>query len=257
VSQSGLAAAIDAEAGRVLVLVPTDALRQQTGDKFLTYGLLEKIGIISDVPNPVVGLLSSKPDRAHLDAIGACNVVVTTMSSIGLADAALQEQFAALFTHVFFDEAHHMEAATWKRFRQYCAKAHTLLFTATPFREDGRAIEGRIIYNFPLSAAQQHGYFKPIRFVEVFEPDGRRADQAIAAAAVARLREDIAAGNDHILMARTSKIETAEVLFNTIYSRAYRDLNPVLIHSRTPGKRAILDAIRAGRHKIIVCVDKP
>lgn len=250
-----IAAAISAEANRVLVIVPTDALRQQTGDKFLTYGLLQQIGVVADIPNPVVGLLSSKPDRAHIGPIRTCNVVVTTMSSIGLANSGLQEEFAALFSHVFFDEAHHMEATTWKRFRQYCAKAHTLLFTATPFREDGRAIEGRIIYNFPLSAAQQHGYFRPIRFVEVFEPDARRSNDAIATAAVARLRADLAAGHDHILMARTSKIDTAEAIFNETYARSYSDLNPVLVHSRTPGKRGVLEAIRSGRHRIIVCVD--
>src|SRR5690606_36707753 len=107
------------------------ALRHQTAEKFLTYGLLKKIGIIDDFPMPVVAALSSRPDRAHFDAIRACNVVVTTMSSIGLADPDTQREFASLFSHIFFDEAHHIEAATWKRFREHCAAAHTLLFTAT------------------------------------------------------------------------------------------------------------------------------
>jgi superfamily II DNA or RNA helicase len=250
-----ISAAIASQSERVLVVVPTDALRQQTANKFLSYGLLHRIGIIDDFAKPIVGVLSSKPERSHFDALRACNIVVTTMSSIGLASPDVQRDFAGLFKHIFFDEAHHIEAATWKRFREYCANAHTLLFTATPFREDGRPIEGKIIYNFPLSSAQDQEYFRPIRFVEVFEPDERASDQRIAEAAVERLREDIAAGYDHILMARTATIDRAEAIYNSIYSPLYGDLNPVLLHSRSSGKRAILDSIRSGRHKIIVCVD--
>lgn len=250
-----IAATLAAQSERVLIIVPTDALRHQTAEKFLSYGLLQRIGIIDDFPFPVVGTLTSKPDRAHFEAIRACNVLVTTMSSIGLADADTQRDFAGLFSHIFFDEAHHIEAATWKRFREHCVAAHTLLFTATPFREDGKPIEGKLIYNFPLSAAQDQEYFRPIRFVEVFEPDERQSDLKIAEAAVARLREDLAEGYDHIVMARTASIESAERIYNSIYARLYADLNPVLLHSKSGGKRPILESIRAGQHKIIVCVD--
>lgn len=250
-----IAAAVAAQSSRVLVIVPTDALRLQTADKFLSYGVLGRLGVIADIPNPVVGILYSKPDNTHLRPLAACNVVVSTMSSIGLADAPMQQQFAALFTHIFFDEAHHIEAATWKNFRQHCAHALVLLFTATPFREDGKALDGRVIYEFPLSAAQEQEYFKPIRFVEVFEPDEQESDRKIAAAAVGRLREDLAAGRDHILIARAATIDAAEALYSSIYAPLYEDLNPALIHSRMPGKRAVLDRIRAHQHKIIVCVD--
>ncbi len=250
-----IAAALASQSSRVLVIVPTDALRQQTADKFLSYGVLGRLGVIADIPNPVVGILDSRPDNIHLQPLRACNIVVSTMSSIGLADASMQQQFAALFSHIFFDEAHHIEAATWKKFRQHCAHAFVLLFTATPFREDGKALDGRVIYEFPLSAAQDQGYFKPIRFVEVFQPDGQESDREIAAAAVGRLREDLAAGHDHILMARAATIDAAEAIYNSIYAPLYGDLSPVLIHSRTPGKRSVLDSIRARQHKIIVCVD--
>jgi len=250
-----IAACVSSAANRVLIIVPTDALRQQTADKFLSYGLLQSIGVIADLPNPIVGTLASTPVRDHFEAIKACNVLVTTMSSIGLAAADLQKEVAALFTHVFFDEAHHMEAATWKRFKEYCDQLHPLLFTATPYREDGKAIEGKIIYEFPLSLAQELGYFRKIHFIEVFEPDSRRADREVAAAAVARLREDLRRGFDHILLARAATIERATTLYNSVYAPLYRDLNPVLVHSRVANKRVVLDAIRNGSHRIVVCVD--
>ena len=250
-----IAATVAAQCDRVLVIVPTDALRSQTANKFATYGLLSKIGVIDPMDNPVVATLSSRPTRAYFAAIRACNVLVTTMSSVGLADPVIQAEFAGLFSHIFFDEAHHIEAATWRRFRSCSDHAHTLLFTATPFREDSKPIEGKIIYNFPLSAAQEQGYFGTIRFLEVFEPNADQADASIAATAVARLREDLANGHDHIMMARTASIDAAERLFRTIYSEEHADLNPVLLHSRSTRKRETLERIRAGEHRIIVCVD--
>jgi superfamily II DNA or RNA helicase len=250
-----MATTVDSQSNRVLVVVPTDALRAQTADKFLSYGELKRIGVLGGISNPVVGILSSKPDRDQFDALRSCNVVITTMSSIGLAAPLVQAAFAALFSHVFFDEAHHIEAATWKKFRQHCSNAQVLLFTATPFREDGKSLEGKIIYEFPLSKAQEQGYFKPIRFVEVFEPDVDAADEQIAERAVARLREDLAAGHNHILMARTSTIAKAQAIFDSIYAQNYGDLNPVLIHSKSSGKDAALSRLRDGHHKIVVCVD--
>lgn len=250
-----IASSVARASERLLVVVPTDALRDQTGRKFQQYGLLREIGVVGDLPPPVVGFLSSKPKPAHFDGLRVCNVVVTTMSSIGLAGDEERKAFASLFTDVFFDEAHHIEASTWKRFRQDCADASVLCFTATPFRQDGKSLEGKIIYNFPLADAQAQGYFNPIHFTEVFEPDIDRADEAIAERAVAHLRADLSAGHDHILMARAASIEAADALFQDIYRRRYAEFEPVLIHSRVPGRQRIVEAIRAGRHKIIVCVD--
>ncbi|WP_169400878.1 DEAD/DEAH box helicase [Thalassobaculum salexigens] len=250
-----IATAIGARCRRLLVIVPTDALRQQTADRFKAYSILGRIGIIDQLPYPVVGILASRPTREHFPDIQGCNVVITTMSSIGLADEDVQRDFAALFDHVFFDEAHHIEAATWKRFQRHCRAAKMLLLTATPFREDGKSLPGKMIYNFPLNVAQAQGYFRPIRFVEVFEPNEQLAHGSIAEAAVARLRDDLAAGHDHILMARARTIPEARVLFETIYAPRYGELNPVLIHSQTPGRDAVLRDIRSRRHRVVVCVN--
>jgi superfamily II DNA or RNA helicase len=250
-----IAGAVASACNRLLVIVPTDALRHQTAMKFANYGVLESIGVIEAIPFPVVGVLSAKPTPVHFAAIECCNVVVTTMASLGLADEATSRQFATRFSHVFFDEAHHMKAVTWNRFHGYCGEAHTLMLTATPFREDGKPLEGRVIYNYPLSSAQRLEYFNPISFVEVFEPDENLADQRIAEAAVNRLREDLAVGHDHLLMARAQTIDAAARLYDDVYSAHFADLNPVLIHSQTRRRQSVLDAIRRGDHRIIVCVD--
>jgi superfamily II DNA or RNA helicase len=97
-----LAVTVESRGDRILVIVPTDALRRQTADKFREYGLLRRLGIISDVKNPVVGVLSGKPKAAEFDSIRTCNIVVTTMASISRGDDYEQKAFAALFSEVFF-----------------------------------------------------------------------------------------------------------------------------------------------------------
>ncbi len=250
-----LAVTVESRGDRVLVIVPTDALRQQTAEKFGQYGLLRKLGIIDNVKNPVVGVLRGKPTAAQADVIRTCNVVITTMASISKGDDDEQKAFAALFSEVFFDEAHHAQATTWNKFAEFCGHARMLLFTATPFREDGKTIAGKIIYNYPLQLAQENHFFKPIQFLQVFEPDDSLADLRIAETAVGKLRSDLENGLDHMLLARANTINQATRLFEDVYEARYADLNPVLVHSQTRGREQVLSNIRGGQHRIVICVD--
>jgi Type III restriction enzyme, res subunit len=71
-----------------------------------------------------------------------CNVIVGTPSSLRASPPEVQQALIAECSHLFVDEAHHVPAATWRSIRDQ--------FTATPFREDGKRLGGRIIYAFPL-----------------------------------------------------------------------------------------------------------
>jgi hypothetical protein len=71
---------------RLLVVVPTDALRTQIAEKFLSLGLLKTpaFQVVSDQAQyPVVGVLNKRPtDAAQVDSFfRKCNVVVTTMAA--------------------------------------------------------------------------------------------------------------------------------------------------------------------------------
>ena len=54
--------------------------------------------------------------------------------------------------YLFIDEAHHAEAPTWSAFKERFRGRRILQFTATPFREDGRPLDGDIIFKYPLSS---------------------------------------------------------------------------------------------------------
>jgi superfamily II DNA or RNA helicase len=171
-----------------------------------------------------------------------------------LPEATL-DTFLALFDTVFFDEAHHIPAHSWKRIYSRLKSTRVVGFTATPFRLDGERVPGKVIYQFPLRLAQTQGYFQTIDFIAVDEIDQESSDLEIASRAIKRLREDRASGHQHILLARAGTKRRADRLLVDFYSLLAPDLNPVVIYSGIVGKSLIARNIRGGLHPIVICVD--
>lgn len=244
---------------RLLVVVPTDALRTQISEKFLFFGLLKTpaFQVVSEQAQyPVVGTLNRRPDDiAEADSFfRKCNVIVTTMPLASQCTPEVMQRMAELCPCLFIDEAHHVAAPTWKGFKDTFAKNKIIQFTATPFRNDDEPIGGKRIFTFSLRQAQEQGYFKQIQFKPVTEFNPARKDTAIAEAAVAQLRADASQG--HILMARVANITRAQEVFECY--RKYTEFNPVQIHTGIKSK-AQRDEIRrkllTGESRIVVCVD--
>ncbi len=159
---------------RLLVVVPTAALRDQIAAKFLTLGVLKPFGVVSpEASFPIVGKLEHQftTRTAVQNYFRCCNVVVSTMNVIGSCANDIQAEIANQCSHLFIDEAHHVPATTWDSFRQYFSALDKpiLQFTATPFRRDGKHIGGKIVFNYPLKKAQEEGYFKPLTFLSIWE----------------------------------------------------------------------------------------
>ena len=128
-------------------------------------------------------------------------------------------------------------------------------FTATPYRNDRKPIEGKVVYNYPLSQALKDGCFSKISLVTVDERHPRKKDKAIADAAMARLYEDREQGwSRHRMMVRAENKSHAETLYEN-YSTWYPEEKIVLIHSGTVGKKEIINRIKANKYDIVVCVD--
>lgn len=244
---------------KVLVVVPTDALRSQLAEKFLTLGVLQQGAspIVSQTALfPVVCTIEHIPSTVDQvdDLCDAAQVLITTSSVVGRCEPEVRERFAAHIPFLFVDEAHHAEAPTWAEFRRAFSERRVVQFTATPFREDGRPLAGRIVYKYPLRKAQAEGYFRPIRFEQVVEFDPARADRAIASKAIEVLRRDWDRG--HIVMARVDSVNrAAEVL--AIYLE-HADLHAVEIHTGIKSRRKrdeIRSEILSKRARVVVCVD--
>ncbi|NEU13684.1 DEAD/DEAH box helicase family protein [Methylobacterium sp. BTF04] len=244
---------------RLLVVVPGDALRKQVGDKFLTMGLLRQLGVLDGrAGHPVVGMLEHMPrTAAEVDEIFLrCNVVVTTMSIAGRCAEAVKGRMAEVCSHLFIDEAHHVPARSWDGFRTHFAGKPVVQFTATPFRRDGKLVDGRVLFNYPLRKAQSEGYFKPIGFLAVDEFDREEADLAIACAAIDRLEADLGRGFGHLVMARADDKARSEAVLG-IYAGLAPHHAPVLLHSglKRREQKEALRRLRAGESRIVVCVD--
>lgn len=258
-TETMLSILISKQCKKLLVVVPTDALRSQIAEKFLTLGVLKEFEI---VPNrslyPIVGILKHRPKNCNdVDTFfEKCNVVVTTMSIASGCSPELQKQMAHHCPYLFIDEAHHIGAKTWKGLKEKFNDKKVLQFTATPFRNDGKPVEGKIIFNYPLKKAQDEEYFKRIYFKPVREYTLQKADQVIAKSAVKQLREDLNKYN-HTIMARVNSIERAKEVYS-IYKKNYAEFNPILIHSNIKSekeKEQIREKIINSESRIVICVD--
>lgn len=247
---------------RLLVIVPTDALREQITRKFLSWGILKGCGVVGNAAHfPVVGtLLHRLKGPSEVDAFfGRCNVVVTTMAIASGSSDEVKTAMASACSHLFIDEAHHNAAPTWEAFRRYftAERSHRVVqFTATPFRNDRKPVDGRIVYSYPLKKAQDEGYFQSIRFKHVLEFDSDKADRLIAKKAIAQLDEDLAQGFDHVLMARAASIRRAKDL-QVLYETLAPLQKPIVIHSDLPQgeRRQALRRLQQRDTRVVCCVD--
>ena len=257
-----IATVISERCRKTCVIVPSSLLRKQTFNRFCSLGKLREIGAVnSDHENPIVACILSSPNSKEEleELVSKSNIIVVTMSLLN--SAYFGEEFLEILSAecdtLIIDEAHHIPASSWKRIKSFFNGVKCLQFTATPFRNDGKKIDGEIIYNFPLALAQERGYFKPINFHPIFEFDSDKKDYSVAAKAVELLESDISKGYQHLLLVRASTQTRAKELFDNIYNSIYAVHNPVLIISGNTSteNKVSLQKVNDGQSKIIVCVD--
>lgn len=242
---------------RLLVLVPTAALRDQVTEKFLTFGVLQRIGALSPTAlRPSVATLAhgvASVEEAEQLA-SACTVMVATPSAVAACSSDARTALLAAFSHLIVDEAHHAPARTWTDIISAFHDRSIVLFTATPFREDGKSLPGRTVFRFPLREAQAMGYFRQIDYKSVLSLDG--TDRRLAELVVERLRADLAAGLDHIAMARVRSIDRAGEVVK-LYEELAADLAPAVLHERVPAarRRATMASLKGRTCRIVICVD--
>lgn len=257
-TETMLSLLIAANCTKVLIVVPSDALRSQLAEKFITLGLLKTLKIVNkSVLYPRVGIMKHRPSTVEevCALFENCNVVVTTMSVVGQLNNEIQQAISENCSHLFIDEAHHIAAKTWRKFVSVFKDKYILQFTATPFRNDDRNIGGKIIFNYPLRKAQDEGYFKKIKYHPIYEFNSTEYDRAIAKKAVEILKEDLEQGYNHILMARVNSTARADQVYK-IYNE-YEGLNPIQIHTgltqdeQKDARQKILNY----ETRVIICVD--
>ncbi len=246
---------------KLLILVPSNALRDQIFDKFVSLGILPTIGVTpTNIFRPHVAKISHgirSRDEAN-ELIEKSNVIIATPYVFNNTPDEILNAITNKCTDLYIDEAHHSSAKTWKKVREKFEGKRVVQFTATPFRRDGQHIGGKIIFYFKLGDAQRANYFKPIRLHEVEEYGTQEErDRAIASKAIEILRNDIEVhGHDHILMARTNQFDKADNLL-PIYQELGEEFNPIVVHSNNTNavNEYRLNQLLTRGSRIVICVD--
>lgn len=244
---------------KTLIVVPSNLLREQTFSNSKKWGILKDIGCIDKfVLNPNTLCLKSniKDLQTFTEAIEKSNIIVTTVSLLNNMELDQVEFLTEYCDLLIIDEAHHVSSITWQKLKMKFGSKKILQFTATPYRQDGKTVDGKIIYNYPMHKAIEDEYFKPIQFIPVEEYDDSKVDSEIARKAVECLKEDLDEGYNHILLVRANKVQRAESLYKEIYSQ-YSEYNPVLITNDVPGpeRKKLMENIKSCKSRIVVCVD--
>lgn len=244
---------------RLFVVVPTDQLRTQVSEKFLGLGKLKETGCLKQQALlPTVTTLKHAPKSTEgmQKLLRNSHVVVATMSVVAELSEPMQQAIADWSSHLFVDEAHHIAAKTWRAFKQRFAQRPVLQFTATPYRNDGKRVDGRHIYTYPLRQAQKDGLFKPVTYIPVMGLDRADADDLIIEKTLDQLRRDRADKRPHLAMARVETIDDAKILHQKYAERA-GEFAPQLIHSKMgiTARREALRKLKDREASIIVCVN--
>lgn len=259
-TETMIAAIVSETICRTLVIVPSKLLRDQTSDKFQKFGVLKDINVIDkNALFPSVATLESTPTQLSelKEIISNSNIIVTTMSLLQRFSDSYLDILALECDALIVDEAHHIAANQWAKVKSKLKCKKCIQFTATPFRNDNKKIDGKIIYNFPLSMAQEQGYFQRINFLPIYEFDEAKGDKSIADAAILQLENDLKEKYNHIVLVRAKNTLSASRLYDNIYNKYYSKYNPVLIHSRKTAKENndSMALLKSGESKIVVCVD--
>lgn len=245
------------QAIRTLIIVPTLELKDQIFRKFQTWGILKELGVIPiHFKNPkTLALVKTIKDDDEVQFLKEAEIVISTPALLARSPKAIQDQFKNIFTHVFFDEAHHIKAKEWDQLKHLFSSSKIVQFTATPYRLDRQPIEGKVVYNYPLSQALKDNCFSIISLISVDERNPNKKDFEIAHTAINKLYEDRKKGfHTHKVMVRAETKEKAESLFSS-YRQWFPKEKITIIHSQTPRKKQLIEAIKNHEFDIVICVD--
>ena len=251
----GLAFALRAR--RVLVVEPSTVLRRQTADRFREMQVFRDLGIVpDDLGQPrtlCVEHICAGPE--DWTALTQYDVVVATPKTVSPGEEDVCDPpDPTLFDLLFFDEAHHTAAKTWRAIMHAFPNAKAVLLTATAFRRDRRKLPGQLVYHYPIGKALDDGIYRPVEFHPVpYRAQLEESDAALAEAAFRMLDSERHAGNDSRVLVRADRVEWADRLVS-IYRDAGLRTEAVHYNCTKRHNEAVVKALRNGDLDAIVCV---
>ena len=244
---------------RVLVITPSRLVRNQIAEEFKSLSTLNDIGVLTEkIDSPKVKEVENKLNSdSQWENLREFDVVVVSpnSSSPGIEDIPYPPN--DLFDLILVDEAHHSRARTWEDLLNSFPddKTKKVLFTATPFRRDQRSLNGKLVYNYPISLAVEDEIFGEIEYLSVDDSGVVNEDVNIATASEQVFLEDRKNGFEHLLMVRTDSKKKAKEL-QKIYNEN-TELNLQLVHSGHSYThiKSVIKKLKNQELDGVICVD--
>lgn len=244
-------------AQRVLVITTSRLVRSQIAEDFGSLKTLKEMTVLhSGIEPPTVHELKGQvTSGGEWEGLREFDVVVTTPRCVSPAIPSVPPPPHDLFDVLLVDEAHHAPAKTWRAVLAAFAGCERVLFTATPYRRDGREVSGKMIYSYPLKAAYEDKIFGQIKIVPVDVGSKDNSDVAIAKTAERVFKEDRKTKLRHCVMVRTDGKNRADQLAK-VYEK-HTSLKLRVVHSGLSYgtiEKAI-EQLKAGELHGVICVD--
>lgn len=242
---------------RALIVTPSVLVRNQVADDFKNLTVLKRVGVLpQDAEGPKVFEQRKRVKAAaDWDAMSRFDVVVATPNGISPDYETVPRPPEDLFDVLLIDEAHHSPAKTWKAILDCFPAAEKVLFTATPYRLDGREIKAKQVYSYPIRTAFEDRIFGTVEYHPVEPEAGLTNDLAIAKAVEAAFREDKGKGLNHRVMVRTSQISRAKALHDLYAENTSLRLELVTSNHSVRHMRKAIERLKADELDGVVCVD--
>lgn len=127
----------------------------------------KKFGLLSDEQIDDVAIyvmpLNNKANRSDIEQH---QIIVANYHQLANVEKWFGEN-KDLIDLIIIDEAHHQAAKTYQELIEFFEAANIIGLTATPFRSDGKKVDGENIYTYHFSDAVKKGYIRNIKVSNV------------------------------------------------------------------------------------------
>jgi len=242
---------------RTLVLTQSRFVREQIVKDYKALIILKVVQALPESTPPPT-LFENKHLIRSVEAwedFRQYDVVVSTPSSASPAKNLIPSPPEDLFDLVLIDEAHHSPAPTWNALMEAFPRARCVLFTATPFRRDGKEIKGKYLYTYPIQKAYEDGIYGDMLYMPVDPAPGIAADRALACETERVFKEDRAKEFSHVVMVRADSLPRSRQL-EELY-RQHTGLRLGVVDSGKSQRTTedIVRELRAGELDGVICVN--
>jgi len=250
-----------AKCRRVLIVVPTAALRSQTAKAFRSLETIRRLHLIpqqNELADPAVSSIEERMTSiTSWEQLSDADVVVATPHSASPEIEGVVAPPEDFFDLVLVDEGHHTPARTWSSFIRQTPEARHVLFSATPFRKDRLQLPGRVAFHYSMRRAVEERAFGRVVFRPVTPAAGgsrQERDAALIENAVQLFERDRQAGYQHRLLIRTDTVSDAERLA-PLYIQAGVRVEAISSRLSRGTVARIEERLQDGDLDGVVCVD--